>query len=134
MHFRHRPVTARRRASAGGMLAGSPPRNHDVRRAGVPRDDIHALRNTAMTNRLEPGVPPHQAQKTAGQSPTEAAIKYQAPVDRAAIDRAREASVRYSKVVTCAGQGPVLRPLNWNHAPLACENRGLWQHGRQLAA
>ena len=71
--------------------------------AEVPEDDFHALRKTAITNWLEAGVPPHEVQRMAGHSSVETTIRYYAKVDRAAIDRAREASVRYTRAVGHAG-------------------------------
>ena len=67
--------------------------------AAVPEDDFHALRKSCITNWLEAGVPPHEAQKMAGHSQIETTIRRYAKVDHTAIDRAREASTRYSKAV-----------------------------------
>ena len=64
--------------------------------AGVPEGDSHALRKTAITNWLEAKLPLHEVRKMAGHSSIETTVKYYAKVDRAAIDRARAASVRYS--------------------------------------
>ncbi len=71
--------------------------------AGVPEDDFHALRKTAITNWLESGMPPHEVQNMAGHSSIETTIRYYAKVDRSAIDRAREASVAYTRGVGDAG-------------------------------
>gem|GEM_PF-2363317 len=71
--------------------------------AGIPVDDFHALRKTCITNWLEAGVPPHEVQKMAGHSSIETTIRFYAKVDRSAIDRAREASGRYSVGVGHAG-------------------------------
>jgi len=72
-------------------------------RTGVPEDDFHALRKTAVTNWLEAKLPLHEVRKMAGHSSIETTIKYYAKVDRAAIDRARAASVRYSTRAPHAG-------------------------------
>ena len=71
--------------------------------ADVPEDDFHALRKTAVTNWLEAGVPPHEVQKMAGHSSVETTIRYYATIDRAAIDRVRQASEAYTKAVGHAG-------------------------------
>ncbi len=65
--------------------------------AKVPMEDFHALRKTCITNWLEANVPPHEVQHLAGHSSIETTMKYYAMVDRAAIDRAREASSSYTE-------------------------------------
>jgi integrase len=71
--------------------------------AGVSEDDFHALRKTAITNWLEAGMPPHEVQNMAGHSSIETTIRFYAKVDRSAIDRARAASIAYTREVGDAG-------------------------------
>ena len=64
--------------------------------ADKPVDDFHLLRKITITNRLEAGVRPHEERRMAGYRSVETTTKRAARVDRSAIDRVREASVRYT--------------------------------------
>ncbi|MHC4064332.1 MAG: site-specific integrase [Planctomycetota bacterium] len=73
------------------------------RPAGVPEDDVHALRKTAIANWLEAGVPPHEVQKMAGHSSVQTTMRYNVKVNRSAIDRDRRAPRAYSRRISHAG-------------------------------
>ncbi len=71
--------------------------------AGIPENEFHALRKTTVRHWPEAGAPPHEAQEMAGHSSVETTIRYHAKINRAAIDRVRQASEGYAKGIGHAG-------------------------------